>query len=269
METIQIEREFIKNIENQEAQYWSDYYSYCKSPLQDKLGVSISVVKGAVCCTVPATDRLAFNRTIGIGLDYEICDEQLQEIIQFYKKNKEMVEGHRNEKILLRNCFVHHNKWAKLFKRLTEKVKIPQTLFSVEVMDLSNIDEFDRVIKVAFEFDYDTHLLISRTYKKPGWKHYLIKDGNKAIAAGSLFVCGEFASFAIAGTIPSARGKGAQKLLIAKRLNDAFEAGCKYAVVETSEDKPENPSQSYRNILKAGFETAYLRPNYLYNFNQQ
>jgi hypothetical protein len=32
--------------------------------------------------------------------------------------------------------------------------------------------------------------------------------------------------------------------------------------VETGERVPDRPSASYRNILKAGFEEAYLRPNW-------
>lgn len=275
MEATLLNREFVKQIENQEAQYWSDYYLCCKSPFQDKVGASIAVINGAVCCAVAATDRLAFNRTIGIGLDYEITDEQLKEIISFYKQvgaNRFMIQvspealPETNEKLFLQNGFVHHNQWAKSYKNLHGKTELPETDLLIEELNLSNVDEFDRVIKDAFEFDNGTHFFISRTYKRRGWKHYLVRKNGKAVAAASLFTCGKFASLAIGGTIPEARGKGAQSLLIAKRLNDAIEAGCEYAVVETSEDLPDKPSQSYRNIIKAGFETAYIRPNYVYNF---
>lgn len=275
MEATILERDFIKKLENQEAQYWSDYYLCCKSPLQDKSGCSISVINGAVCCAVSSTDRLAFNRTIGIGLDYEITDEQLKEIINFYKQagvNRFMIQTSpaalpkKNEELFVQNRFVHHNQWAKSYKKLRDKVELPETDLTIEELNLSNIEEFDNVIKETFEFDGGTHLFISRTYKRPGWKHYLARDNGKAIAAASLFTCGKFASLAIGGTIPEARGKGAQSLLIAQRLNDAIETGCEYAVVETSEDLPDKPSQSYRNIIKAGFETAYFRPNYVYNF---
>lgn len=275
METILLEREFIKQLENQEAQYWSDYYVCCKSPLQDKLGVSFNIINGAFSFAVAATDRLAFNRTIGIGLDYEITDEQLKEIIKFYERagvNRFMVQvspaafPEKNKELFIKNGFVRHNQWAKSYKKHIDKIEIPESELVIEDLNLSNVEEFDNVIKEAFEFDGGTHLFISRTYKRPGWKHYLARDNGKAIAAASLFTCGKFASLAICGTIPEARGKGAQSLLIARRLNDAFKAGCEIAVVETSEDLPDKPSQSYRNILKAGFETAYLRPNYVYNF---
>lgn len=275
MEAVLLEREFIKKLENQEAQYWSDYYICCKSPLQEKLGVSMNIINGASCFAIAKTDRLAFNRVLGIGVDYEIKDQQLKEIINFYKQagtSRFMIQvspaafPENSEELLLRNGFVRHNQWAKSYKKLENEIEIPKTDLSIENLELSNIEEFEKVIKCAFEFEYDSHLLISRTYKKTGWKHYLARENGKAIAAASLFFCGKVASLAIGGTIPEARGKGAQSLLIAKRLDDAFKAGCEYVVVETSEDLPDKQSQSYRNIIKAGFETAYLRPNYVYNF---
>ncbi|MCZ7602678.1 MAG: hypothetical protein M5R37_07410 [Melioribacteraceae bacterium] len=275
METVSLEREFIKQLENQEAQYWSDYYICCKSPIQEKLGVSMNIINGAFCFAIAKTDRLAFNRVLGIGLEYEITDQQLKEIINFYKQvgtNRFMIQvspaafPENNEELLLRNGFIRYNQWAKSYKKLVNEIEIPESKLNLENLELSNIEEFENVIKLAFEFEYDSHLLISRTYKKPGWKHYLTTENGKPIAAASMFICGKFASLAIGGTIPEDRGKGAQSLLIAQRLNDAYKAGCEYVVVETSEDLPDKPSQSYRNILKAGFEHAYLRPNYVYNF---
>jgi hypothetical protein len=275
METVTLEREFIKQIENQEAQYWSDYYICCKSPLQEKMGVSMNIIGGTFCFVISRTDRLAFNRALCIGLDYEVSDKQLQEIISFYKKagtSRFMIQvspaalPENNEEIFLRNGFVRHNQWVKSYKRLQSEVELPNTYLSVEKLKLADIEEFENIIKSAFEFENNSHLLISRTYKKPGWTHYLAKENGNPIAAATLFICGKTASLAIGGTIPEARGRGAQNFLIAQRLNDAYKAGCEYAVVETAEDLPEKPSQSYRNMIKAGFELAYLRPNYVYNF---
>lgn len=275
MEAGTLEREFIIQIESQEAQYWSDYYICCKSPIQEKLGVSMNIIRGTYCFVISRTDRLAFNRALCVGLDYEISDQQLQEIIRFYKKagtSRFMIQvspaalPENNEEIFLRNGFVRHNHWVKSFKKLLGEVELSKTHLSIEKLKLADIEEFENIIKSAFEFENDSHLLISRTYKKPGWTHYLAKENNKPVAAASLFICGKTASLAIGGTIPEARGRGAQKLLISQRLIDAYKAGCEYAVVETAEDLPGKPSQSYRNMIDSGFETAYLRPNYIYNF---
>ena len=70
------------------------------------------------------------------------------------------------------------------------------------------------------------------------------------------------AEFGIAATLEPARGRGCQRALLRHRLLDAAEAGCHTLFVETGERVPDRPSTSYRNVLRAGFEEAYLRPNW-------
>jgi hypothetical protein len=50
--------------------------------------------------------------------------------------------------------------------------------------------------------------------------------------------------------------------LLHRRIVDAAAAGCHTLFVETGERAPGRPSTSYGNILRAGFEEAYLRPNW-------
>lgn len=81
-----------------------------------------------------------------------------------------------------------------------------------------------------------------------------------------MFTFGKYSSLAIAGTLPDERGKGVQSVLIRKRLNDAIDLGCEYMVVETAQDLPSKPSASNKNMRRFGFELAYHRPNYIFNF---
>ena len=57
-----------------------------------------------------------------------------------------------------------------------------------------------------------------------------------------------------ASTIPSARGRGAQALLLATRLRDARARGCNLAMIVASVG-----SQSQRNAERNGFRVAYTR----------
>jgi len=70
------------------------------------------------------------------------------------------------------------------------------------------------------------------------------------------------AELGIGATLEAARGRGCQTALLHRRIGDAAEAGCHTLLVETGERVPDRPSASYRNILKAGFDEAYLRPNW-------
>jgi hypothetical protein len=50
--------------------------------------------------------------------------------------------------------------------------------------------------------------------------------------------------------------------LMASRIADAAKYGAKHAATETGVPQPGQPAPSYANILKAGFEVAYVRPNW-------
>ena len=78
-----------------------------------------------------------------------------------------------------------------------------------------------------------------------------------------MLIDGDVAEFGIAATLEPARGRGAQLALLHRRIADAGAAGCETLFVETGERVPNRPSASYRNILRAGFEEAYLRPNWV------
>lgn len=97
---------------------------------------------------------------------------------------------------------------------------------------------------------------------REGWRCYVAKVDGEAQACGAMLIEGEIAEFGIAATLQGARGRGCQSALLHRRIGDAAEAGCRTLFVETGERVPDRPSASYRNILRAGFEEAYLRPNW-------
>jgi GNAT superfamily N-acetyltransferase len=79
-------------------------------------------------------------------------------------------------------------------------------------------------------------------------------DEGKPIATGSLAVHGEVALLAGAATIPEARGRGAQRALLAARLRFATDLGCTLAMMGAAPG-----SRSQRNAERSGFRIAYTR----------
>jgi GNAT superfamily N-acetyltransferase len=66
-----------------------------------------------------------------------------------------------------------------------------------------------------------------------------------------------------AATRPEHRGKGAQNALLAARIRRAAELGCDVVLTETGERRDDRPSNSYRNILRAGFEEHAVTAHWL------
>jgi hypothetical protein len=96
----------------------------------------------------------------------------------------------------------------------------------------------------------------------PGWRCYVARVEGEAQACAAMRIHDGIAEFGIAATLEPARGRGCQLALLHRRILDAAAAGCHTLFVETGERVPGRPATSYRNILRAGFEEAYLRPNW-------
>ena len=79
-----------------------------------------------------------------------------------------------------------------------------------------------------------------------------------------MFVSGDRAWLDFAATLPEYRGRGAQAALLARRIVDAAQLGCRWLVVETAEETPQRGAPSFRNMLRFGFRQAYVRPNFIY-----
>ncbi len=97
---------------------------------------------------------------------------------------------------------------------------------------------------------------------RAGWRCYIALVDGTPQGCAAMRIDGGIAEFGMAATLESARGKGCQLALLRRRIVDAADAGCWLLFVETGERVPDRPSGSYRNILRAGFEEAYLRPNW-------
>jgi GNAT superfamily N-acetyltransferase len=97
---------------------------------------------------------------------------------------------------------------------------------------------------------------------RDGWRCYVARVEGEAQACAAMRIHEGIAEFGIAATLEPARGRGCQLALLHRRIVDAAAAGCHTLLVETGERVPDRPSASYRNILRAGFEEAYLRPNW-------
>jgi hypothetical protein len=134
----------------------------------------------------------------------------------------------------------------------------------VEVVELTEPGQepFAAIVANGFGVPAWGAELFAQLPGRPGWRCYVAKVGGAAQAAGAMFVDGEIAEFGLAATLEPARRRGCQLSLLHRRIVDAAAAGAGLLFVETGERAPDRPSNSYRNILRAGFEEAYLSPNW-------
>ncbi len=259
-------------LEYSEVAYWSKLYG-SHSPLP----CYASVIAGAFSGAVPKLDILALNRVIGLGVECPVKADDIDSIIHFYKAvgtkrffvQLSPLAQQKNLSVLLEEKgFRHYNNWVKLLR--TSKPLLARSNSQLEVVHIDTAAQanvYGQIICTSFGWKEDqlAHWLAA-SVGKPGYRHYLVMSGDKAIAAGALHIMNHYASMAFAGTLPAYRGLGAQSLLLETRISEAMALECDYFISETAEEKPDKPVSSFRNMRRYGFDIAYLRQNWIFEF---
>ncbi len=269
-DSISLPVEFIQQLEHVESKYWMKYYGG-----SEIFPSYLSVISGGLACAIPDVDILAMNRVVGLGARSPVDQADLNRIINFYRNagsSRFFIQlpavsaTEELRSLLARNGFIHYNNWIKLFRRVSHADISVNPELSIRRIDQREADLYGQLIYMSFDWQ-DTRLApwLASSVGQEGYHHYIVSKGGKAIAAGALFVDGYMASMAFAGTLEPFRGLGAQSLLLKTRLEDAVSAGAQYITAETAEHREDRPVKSYLNMVRFGFETAYLRENYLLN----
>jgi GNAT superfamily N-acetyltransferase len=123
-------------------------------------------------------------------------------------------------------------------------------------------ERFGSVFVAAYGLDPAGASWVASVHRREGWHAFAAYDGEEPVATGALFVTGDVGWFGLGATLPRARGRGAQSAILAARIDRASELGLTQLVTETGTPRDGRRGSSYRNILRAGFEPSYVRPNY-------
>jgi GNAT superfamily N-acetyltransferase len=87
-----------------------------------------------------------------------------------------------------------------------------------------------------------------------GLTRYIARLGGEPAGEAALMIDEGLALLSGSGTLPDLRGRGVQKALVARRLDDARQEGCDLAVVVTAPG-----TRSQENVMRRGFELLYTR----------
>ncbi len=134
----------------------------------------------------------------------------------------------------------------------------------VEVFELTAGDgePFGMIAATGFGMPAWAAAFFAELPGREGWRCYGARVDGELGACGAMLIDSGVAELGIGATLEPARRRGCQLALLRRRILDAAEAGCHTLFVETGERVEDRPAGSYRNILRAGFEEAYLSPNW-------
>ena len=216
----------------------------------------VAEIGGATCVALRRLESRMFNRVLNLT-----STGPLDEIAAFYGETQWWVsDSHSLGAELEERGFVRDYGWMKFSRGVSPREA--QSDLHVELAGSDRADDFGRVVGGGFEMPEWLQPLAVNVVGRPGWSCYAAYDGEAPAGVGALFTQDAVGWLGFGATLPEYRGRGAQSAILAARIEDARKQGCATVVTETGELEEGRPSSSYRNILRAGFREAYVRPNY-------
>ena len=234
-------------------------------------GMEVAEIGETACIAVPAMrDVPMVNHTVGLGEVDPADDTALDAIAAFYA-----TLGARHYVAVTPNAgppdlrerlqgrgYTRGYDWMK-FTRAAGDVPTARTELEVRLVDTAAGADFATVVVAGYEMPAAVTPAIAAVPGVDGCFAYVAYDGEKPAAAGAVFVSSKVAWLGFAATRPEHRRKGGQGAILAARIAQAHELGVETVVTETGVIAEGRPSNSYRNILRSGFEEVYVRENYL------
>ena len=258
----------MNELERVERAAFRSLWQHAPEHVAQELGIATAEVGGATCVSFRAPTTM-LNRALGIGVDRPATEEDLLAITEFFvaRAQRFAVAVAPNAlpeslpEMLGAHGFEPGYAWMK-FRRGTDPPAGVGTDLDVVEIGADRGEDFGVVVAEAFGLPPAAVSWWSGIAGAPGWHCFVGNADGEPAAAGAVYVDGATAWLGAAGTRPEFRGRRGQGAILAARLAVAKRLGAEIAVTETGERTPDRPSASYRNILRAGFEEAYLRPNY-------
>lgn len=238
------------------------------------MGIQVRRYGSAVSLLTPGADVASVNRTIGLGFESELTDEQLAAIAATYATAgiaRWLVDW--SPHALPRaadTLFARHGGRAmtptvKLWRSISGAPPTAgETELRVVEIGAESAATFEATVAEPLGVPLAVAPGIRSTVGHEQWHFYLVLDGARPIAGAAMFILGEGAWLGLSATATSERGRGAQTALLTRRLQDAKRLGCAWVSADTQPETADRPNPSYRNMCRAGIEVLYYRPKYLF-----
>ncbi len=215
------------------------------------------------------------NRILGLGIGKPMDDKHLDRAIQWAETHcagtpliqiAPSAQSAMLEDRLKARGFWPTTIWAKLWRRTANAPPRAAAETSLVVRQAHQADaaHFGDILAAGFGLPAALAPWFAALVGAEGYWAYLAYDGNRPVAAGGMFVSGGWGWLGPAATLPAFRSHGAQCALLARAIADGKAMHLEGLTAESGMPAPadEDRHPSFRNLLRAGFDVAYQRPNY-------
>ena len=257
-----------RNIELVERDAWLDLYAAAPPDAAAELGLTFALKGNAALLISGRLDTLEFNRLACLGVASPVQPQVLDEAIAAFDAasvRNGVVQVPEGEKALAALCNArdlvpHRRVWAKFIRR--PGVINAQTSLEIRTITSEHAAAFGAIVATVYGLPPAAAAWLSALVGRPRWTCFMAFDGGTPVAAAALFSDGASGWLGVAASLAAYRRRGAQSALLAARIAHATANGIRILTTETGVPHPGEPGPSYENIQRAGFDIAYLRPNF-------
>jgi GNAT superfamily N-acetyltransferase len=258
-------------LEMAEAFAYEDSYAAASKPGKPTEAATIRV-GGAVAFGLTLIDFGFFNRVVGLGTAQPATETDVEAASRFFLDlglTQSVIHvapgAGPAELVPWANArgYVEGARWVKMWRRL-EDLPAPAPSLRIEPIDASRAHVFGDVCATAFEMPGALSGFVGAPVGRTRWVHYLGFDGDTPVSTSAMYLTDGVAWLGYGATLEDHRGRGWQTAMLARRLQDARDLGCRLAITETGEETEKEPvNHSYRNMVRTGFQLAYARQNWV------
>ncbi len=145
------------------------------------------------------------------------------------------------------------------FRRGVEPLPVRWSSLRIEQIGEERASDYGSVVAAVFGLASPMDRWFAALCTRAGWACFGAFDAARLIGTGAAHFAGTLGWLGAAGTLEDARGRGAQSALLATRIRAVGGAGARLLATETIDRADGMPGSSFRNVLRAGFEEAYVQ----------
>lgn len=265
---VNLSRSEIARIEIIERDAWIDLYAAAPLDVVEQLGIAHEIMDDGAVLLSRRLDNIYFNRICALGVALPPREKTLAAAISRFDEagvrnwiiHVAPSAGRLKEICEKQGLIPHRRTWAK-FVRDTSPTSV-QTSLTIREIGCQHAQACSSIATQAFGLSPVVSDWFAFLVGRARWHFFMGFDRDVPVATGALYINGMVAWLGIGATAPAHRKRGAQSALLAARIDAARQRGCVILTVDAGVPHPGEANTSYRNIERAGFRVAYLRPNF-------
>jgi hypothetical protein len=249
----------VDDLERVELSAVLDFFAAAPPDVAQVLNLDVIDLDGPAAFSIGAYPNMhLFNRVLGLEETAPVPDVQAWFGSRRCSYAISVRPGTDLERALVTRGYRRAHAFMK-FRRGVAAPPEPETSLRIERIDKERADEYGAVVATVFGMPSPMDRWFAVLGTRPGWACFGAFQGDGLVGTGAAHIAGRLGWLGAAGTLPEARGRGAQLAILESRIRAAADAGARVLAVETVDRVHGQTGPSFRNVVRAGFEEAYVQ----------